>query len=272
MKHLDAAVMRDLANRDPDAVAWFREHLASPCEACEVFLATHSDALDGRTDALLLNLAPARAVEAGAEPANVVPLRRPAPRPRFAAPPGRYWGWMAGAIAASVLMVVLVPRVKGPVSGAAPAGIEGAEGIKGAGRISLEVAVVARSPEGGLRRVDSGADVTKEEVLLVRYHATESGTALLYQQRPDQPPELLGHFPLEAGTHDLAGPEGLAGVSLEADEGPLTLILVAFTSWEPASEADALAALGTDAAADSRPGTVARFDVRVRTGQTSRQP
>ncbi|RYZ42716.1 MAG: hypothetical protein EOO71_06655 [Myxococcaceae bacterium] len=261
MRHLDAAVMRDLANRDPDAVAWFREHLASPCEVCETFLATHSDPLDGHTDALLLQLAPAVETDA----AKVVPLRRPAPPRRFAAPPGRYWGWMAGALAASVLLVVLVPLVKGtaPVQ---------EEGLKGSSRLSLELAVVARGLDGGLRRLDAGADVAKQDVLLVRYHATESGTALLYQQRPGQPPELLGHFPLQAGTHDLEGPEGLAGVSLEADEGPLSLMLVAFTSWEPASEADALAALGTDAAEDSRPGTVARFDVRVQAGQTSRQP
>ncbi|MCY1045659.1 hypothetical protein OV208_30365 [Corallococcus sp. bb12-1] len=267
MRHLDAAVMRDLANRDPVAVAWFREHLASPCEVCEAFLATHTDTLDGRVDAVLLQLAPAEAVEADAS--KVVPLRRPAPPRRFAAPPGRYWGWMAGALAASVLLVVLVPLVKGPVQGPAPFQ---EEGLKGTGRLSLELAVVARGLDGGLRRLDAGADVTKQEVLLVRYHATESGTALLYQQRPGQPPELLGHFPLQAGTHDLEGPEGLAGVSLEADEGPLSLMLVAFTSWEPASEADALAALGTDAAEDSRSGTVARFDVRVQSGQTSRPP
>ncbi|WP_304984904.1 hypothetical protein, partial [Corallococcus sp. CA047B] len=185
-----------------------------------------------------------------------------------AAPPARYWGWMAGALAASVLLVVLVPLVKGPV----PGPVSAEEGLKGSGRLSLELAVVARGLDGGLRRLDAGADVAKDEVLLVRYHATESGTALLYQQRPGQPPELLGHFPLQAGTHDLEGPEGLAGVSLEADEGPLSLVLVAFTSWEPASEADALAALGTDAAQDSHPGTVARFDVRVQAGQTSRQP
>ncbi|RKH08157.1 hypothetical protein D7X74_32225, partial [Corallococcus sp. CA047B] len=74
--------MHDLANREPGAVAWFREHLASPCEVCETFLATHADALDGHVDALLLKLAPTQAVEA-----DVVPLRRPAPPPRFAAPP-----------------------------------------------------------------------------------------------------------------------------------------------------------------------------------------
>lgn len=267
MRHLDTAVMRDLADREPEAVAWFREHLASPCEACETFLATHTDPLDGRVDALLLQLAPADAA-AEEDTAPVIPLRRPAPPRRFAAPPARYWGWMAGALAASVVMVVMVPLVKGP---GAPLDLS-PENLKGSGRISLELAVVARGVDGGLRRLDPGAAVSKDEVLLVRYHATESGTALLYQQRENQPPELLGHFPLEAGTHDLAGPEGLAGVSLETDEGPLALVLVAFAAWEPATEADALAALGTDEASDSRPGTVSRFDVRVQTGQTSRQP
>ncbi|RKH62556.1 hypothetical protein D7V93_09905, partial [Corallococcus llansteffanensis] len=76
MRHLDAAVMRDLADREPEAVAWFREHLASPCEACETFLATHADPLDGRTDALLLQLAPEEAATEE-ETAPVIPLRRP---------------------------------------------------------------------------------------------------------------------------------------------------------------------------------------------------
>lgn len=261
MRHLDATAMAELAGRDPAAVAWFREHLASPCEVCETFLATHTDPLDGRTDALLLALAPARKAEA--EDAPVIPLRSPARARRFAPPPGRYWGWMAGALAASVLMVVLVPRVKGPTKGASEW-----TGVKGPGRISLELAVVARSTDGGLRRLDAGADVASDEVLLLRYHATESGTALLYQQREQQAPELLGRFPLTAGTHDLEGPDGLAGVSLESDEGRLSLALVAFAPGEPDSEQDALAALGADGSPDARPGTVVRFDVRVQSGQT----
>lgn len=258
MRHLDATAMAELAGRDPAAVAWFREHLASPCEVCETFLATHADPLDGQTDALLLALAPERKTEA-----EVVPLRSPARARRFAPPPGRYLGWMAGAIAASVLMVVLVPLVKGPTQGAT-----GWTGVKGPGRISLELAVVARSTDGGLRRLDSGADVTSDEVLLLRYHATESGTALLYQQREQQAPELLGRFPLAAGTHDLEGPDGLAGVSLDSDEGRLSLALVAFAPGEPATEQDALAALAADGSPDARPGTVVRFDVRVQSGQT----
>ncbi|CAM4217738.1 hypothetical protein [Corallococcus exiguus] len=258
MRHLDATAMAELAGRDPAAVAWFREHLASPCEVCETFLATHADPLDGQADALLLALAPERKTEA-----EVVPLRSPARARRFAPPPGRYLGWMAGAIAASVLMVVLVPRVKGPTKEAT-----GWTGVKGPGRISLELAVVARSTDGALRRLDSGADVTSDEVLLLRYHATESGTALLYQQREQQAPELLGRFHLAAGTHDLEGPDGLAGVSLDSDEGRLALALVAFAPGEPATEQDALAALAADGSPDARPGTVVRFDVRVQSGQT----
>ncbi|MBN8231792.1 hypothetical protein JYK02_30200 [Corallococcus macrosporus] len=261
MRHLDATAMSELAARDPQAVAWFREHLASPCEVCETFLATHSDALDGPTDALLLALAPPRkAVE---DDAKVVPLRAPPRARRFAPPPARYWGWMAGALAASVLMVVLVPRVKGPHRDDT-----GWTGEKGPGRITLELAVVARGTDGGLRRLDSGADVASDEVLLLRYHATESGTALLYQQRGDQPPELLGRFAVDAGTHDLQGPDGLTGVSLEPDDGQLSLALVAFAPGERASEQDALAALEADGGPDARPGTVVRFDVRVQSGQT----
>ena len=50
MKHLDAQTMSALAARQPDAVAYFREHLASPCERCEEFLAQHSgpELLDGQ--------------------------------------------------------------------------------------------------------------------------------------------------------------------------------------------------------------------------------
>ncbi|NOK17106.1 hypothetical protein [Corallococcus carmarthensis] len=261
MRHLDAAAMAELAQRDPAAVAWFREHLASPCEVCETFLATHMDPLDGHADALLLALAPARKAEA--QGATVVPLRTPPRARRFTPPSGRYLGWMAGALAASVLMVVLVPLVKGPARGTTEW-----TGEKGPGRISLELAVVARGTDGGLRRLDSGADVTSDEVLLLRYHATESGTALLYQQREHQAPELLGRFALDAGTHDLEGPDGLTGVSLESDEGRLSLVLVAFAPGEPATEQDALAALDADGSPDARPGTVSRFDVRVQSGQT----
>jgi hypothetical protein len=261
MRHLDATAMRELAEREPTTITYFAEHLATPCEACETFLASHTDALDGRTDALLLGLAPER--PEGAD-THGVPLRTPPKPRRFAPPPGRYWGWMAGALAVSVLITVLVPRVKGPVS---PPDSEWT-GQKGPGRIALELAVVARDTDGGLRRLDAGDAVAPDEVLLLRYHATESGTALLYQRRAQGEPELLGRFPLEAGTHDLEGPEGLAGVSLTTDEGPLTLALVAFAPEEDATEEAARSVLAAEGTPEARPGTHARFDVRVQSGQT----
>ncbi|WP_225410686.1 serine/threonine-protein kinase [Stigmatella hybrida] len=264
MRHLDAAAMHALSTREPEAVAYFREHLAAPCEVCETFLAHHAGPglLDGEMDAALLRLAPAPAAE------DLPPLRALKPPRRLPSPSARQWGWMGGALAASLLAVVLVPSLR------TPSAVPEAPwtGVKGPGRISLELAVVAQGLDGQLRRLDAGAAVAPEDVLLLRYHATEAGTALLYQQRAGQPPELLGRFPLEAGTHDLEGPQGLAGVSLEGDEGSLRLALVAFAAGETPSEDAALVALGAGEAAEHRPGTVARFDVHVQPGQTPPRP
>ena len=59
MKHLDAQALSALTAKEPEAVAYFREHLASPCDTCEEFLAqSTTDGLDGQVDALLLALAP----------------------------------------------------------------------------------------------------------------------------------------------------------------------------------------------------------------------
>lgn len=258
MRHLDAAAMHALSTREPEAVAYFREHLAAPCEVCETFLAHHAGPglLDGEADAALLRLAPAPVVED--LPALLPPVRALKPPRRFPSPSARQWGWMAGALAACLLAVVLVPSLR------SPSAVQETPwtGVKGPGRISLELAVVARSLDGQLRRLDPGATVAPEDVLLLRYHATESGTALLYQQREGQPPELLGRFSLEAGTHDLEGPQGLVGVSLEGDEGSLSLTLVAFAAGETPSEE----------ATEVPPGTGARFDVRVQTGQTPPRP
>ncbi|MFP2927997.1 hypothetical protein ACLESO_22915, partial [Pyxidicoccus sp. 3LG] len=83
MRHLDANALRALSHREPDAVAYFREHLTSPCDTCEEFLATHTgpDVLDGQVDALLLALAP---------PAKDAPLNGGGPGPRApGASPGR---------------------------------------------------------------------------------------------------------------------------------------------------------------------------------------
>jgi hypothetical protein len=145
-------------------------------------------------------------------------------------------------------------------------------GVKGpAGNIALELAVVARGADGGLRRLDPESPVEDADVLLLRYHATEAGTALLFQQRAGQGPELLGRFPLEAGTHDLEGPQGLAGVSLEGESGPVTLWLVgAAGNQEPAPDAVREVLVGGSTAWEQSRLAVTRFDVSVGSGQNPR--
>ncbi len=227
MRHLDANALRALTAGEPEAVAYFREHLAHPCEACMEFLARTPGPglLDGQVDALLLHLAPARQEEPRLDEVGDARIRRalrgPAPVWRRAA--------VGLALAAGLTGLVVVTRADvGPLRGEKGAW----DGTKGVGRLALEMSVVARGPGDSLRRMDPGATASDEEVLVLRYHATEAGEALLFQQRGDAAPELLGRFPLQAGTHELEGPQGLVGISLEGESGALTLWLVGFPSGQ----------------------------------------
>jgi hypothetical protein len=261
MKHLDANTMSALAARQPEAVAYFREHLATPCDTCEEFLAQHPGTgwLDGQVDALLLGLAPPK--PAARDEVGWMRLRR---RLRGGARAGR-WAAVATALAACLLGVVLIPRLLNPQPGIPSQQIH--DGVKGSSRISLELAAVARGADGQLRRLDAGAPVPPEDVLLLRYHATEAGSALLFQQREGGAPELLGSFPLQAGTHDLEGPQGLAGVSLSGEAGAVTLWLVASVPGEELSAEEVQQALVEGSLREGNPLSVARFDVFVQNGQ-----
>lgn len=264
MRHLDANALNALAAREPEAVAYFQEHLASPCDTCEEFLATHPGPglLDGETDALLLSLAPPKA-EARLDEVGFARLRR-----RLRAPSSpRRWVAVASAMAACVLAVVLVSRQRASTGTDTPGAWDG---VKGSSRISLELAVVARSAQGTLRRLDSGASVPEGDVLILRYHATEAGTGLLFQQSAGGPVELLGRFPLEAGTHDLQGPQGLAGVSLEGESGSMTLWLVGSPGGEPPSPDTVRAALENGGMREQDLLSIGRFDVYVQNGQNPR--
>jgi hypothetical protein len=242
-------------------VAYFREHLASPCDVCEELLAQHPgpDALDGQVDALLLRLAPRR--EAPLDEVGWMRLRK---HLRTSAYPWR-WVGVAAAVAACLLAMVVVPRLA-----ARPPKEPPQSGVKGSSRIALELAAVARNAEGQLRRLDPGAAVRPEDVLLLRYHATEAGSALLFHQAADGRPELLGSFLLEAGTHDLAGPLGLTGVSLTGEEGPVTLWLVASPAGEALSTEDVLEDLVGGTIREDYPLSVAQFDVFVQNGENPR--
>ncbi len=264
MKHLDAAALSALSARQPEAVAYFREHLASPCEECEAFLAQHPgpDFLDGHLDSLLLGLAPASAApqEPTLDEVGWMRLKR---RLRTSSHPRR-WVAVATAVAACLVGGVLVPRlVKQPQE-------PGWNGVKGSGRIALELAAAARGAGGELRRLDAGAIVTSEDVLLLRYHSTEAGRGLLFQQVGNEAPELLGDFPLEAGTHDLAGTQGLTGVSLTGEQGAVTLWLVASLAGEELSPEKVQRTLAGGTGPEDNPLSTARFDVFIQSGHNPR--
>src|SRR3954468_17014154 len=110
MQHLDEQSYLALQRLEPAAVAHFREHLKTPCEQCEAFLAREasSDLLDGAADEVL-----------GARAELDAPLgevgwarlkRKMAP-----APASRRWAVGGGiaALAAAVLLVISVPRSHG---------------------------------------------------------------------------------------------------------------------------------------------------------------
>jgi hypothetical protein len=146
------------------------------------------------------------------------------------------------------------------------------DGVKGVGRLALEMSVVARGPDDSLRRMDPGTTASDEEVLVLRYHSTEAGEALLFQQRDGAAPELLGRFPLQAGTHELEGPQGLVGVSLEGESGPLSLWLVGFPSGQVPPPEKVREALTRGDMEEGSVLAINRFDlhVRVRKGQNPR--
>ncbi|NTX01364.1 hypothetical protein [Myxococcus sp. CA040A] len=270
MRHLDDEALHALARREPDAVKYFREHLATACEACESFLATHSgpDVLDGQVDAVLLALAPPRS-DAPLDEVGFARVRRRLRAPRLDT---QRWGLIAGAVAAGLLAVVVVPRLRQGGTGVEVGTASQEPGVKGqVGRIALELAVVVRGADGSLRRLDPDTQVDSRDVLLLRYHATEAGTALLFQQRAGEEPQLLGPFDLEAGTHDLQDPQGLSGVSLEGESGPLTLWLAASpTGLQPSVDEVKRVLVGEGERWEQGMLAVTRFDVRVRSSQNPR--
>ncbi|WP_375772418.1 hypothetical protein NR798_16525 [Archangium gephyra] len=260
MRHLDTEALRALDAGEPEAVAYFREHLAHPCEACIDFLARTPGPglLDGRVDSVLLHLAPVRPEAPRLDEVGYARVRRglrgPTPGP---------WRKVAAAMALAAGLAGLVVLTRAQVQ--PPRGQKEAwNGEKGVGTLALETSMVAREPDGHLRRVDPGTTASERDVLMLRYHATEAGEALLFQQRANAEPELLGRFLLQAGTHELEGPQGLVGISLEGESGPLTFWLVGFPSGQVPAPEEVREALTRGDMQERSVLAINRFDLHVR--------
>lgn len=268
MDHLDAAALAALEANDPAATAHFRDHLARRCETCEAFLAqAHGPApLDGYADQVLLSSSGVH--EERPNELELFQIRR-ALGGRFPAPrkEPRRWVPAAAALAAGLVLVLFLGRHLSRPDERPQLGAGGWDGVKATGKqLSLELSAVARAPAGQLRRLDRGAQADAREVLLLRYHATEAGSGLLFQQVRGAAPELLGQFALEPGTHDLGGEGGLTGVSLGGTSGQLTLWLVGFPAGDAPDPERARRVLVQNADAEELGLAAARFDLSVREG------
>lgn len=230
--HLDPERWRALQAREPEAVRHFAAHLARPCATCEAFLADlpDADALDALADEALTAAAASDA--AALEDAlgwervrrRAFPSRR---RTGLTAAAG-----LALAVAAS-LVLVLVPRdEEGSRRELEPQ--LGSGRIKGALPLTLELSPVVQLPDGGVRMVAEGERLPESAVVLVRYHVSEPATATLVLQPEGAKEQVLGHFELAPGTHDLSDAGGQpVGVSLRGERGRVDLSLVARTPGAP---------------------------------------
>lgn len=217
-QHLNASHVEALLRGDPELSRYFSQHLAQPCEVCEQFLATEPrlGLLDGSVDLLLQSVAPSE--DAELDEVGFARIQRAMRPPKRAA-------WRAvpvavGALAASLLVVLGVQRLR-----PAPEGDPAEVGLKGTARLSLELTAAAALPGERVVRVDQGQTLGSDAVLLLRYHASESGSALLLRQREGGEVESLGSFPLLAGTHDLSAQGQVMGIPLSDERGEVTFWL-----------------------------------------------
>lgn len=256
--HLNDKRWEALQARDPDAVAYFARHLAAPCAQCEDYLLharPEPDALDAMTDEALLSLAPAR--EPALDEVGYARLRRRMlpPRPRR---------WLAGAAgiaaAAALTLAVGLERWSGEAATGTSAGT-----LKGEVPLGLELLAAAQLPGGELFQVGPETPLPSAAVVLLRYHATEAAAAVLVREVAGQPPEVLGRFLLEPGTHDLREGAELAGVSLAGEEGPVSLALVARPGVTYPSPEETAAALAPSPRAGGTELTVTRIHLHVTT-------
>lgn len=259
-RHLDVESLKALEQREPEVVRYFADHLARPCETCEAFLAREDAEAD---DAFGLDaLADEALVESSGQPLREDAVGWARVRRKLGAPRRAWLTGALGAVAAVVLALVVRPGTDGP--GVAPS----SQRIKGSGSapLALEATAVARLPDGEVRAVTDGAVLPPEAVVLFRYHASESGDALLVREAPGVPPQVLGRHVLTPGTHDLRDGADLAGVSLEDEHGPVTLVLVA---WPRGEQGDAALEAARVSGQVPQDAAQARLRLRVESGHAA---
>lgn len=221
--HLDAASFAAL-RKDPAAHAALLDHLAQGCDVCDDFLAAHSDAFDGPVDQLLLSLAP-RPAPARDDLAWARLQRRLRGKP---AP--RRWAFAAVASLAAVLAVAVGVGLLRPAAPTTDLG------VKGAGTPQLELQAAVRAGDGHFQALADGTRVPSHGVLVFRARSTVDGVARVFLQSGGAFSEL-GVVRVRAGLHELERDDGLLGVDLAGEAGPVTVWVVVGESPMTAAQA-----------------------------------
>jgi hypothetical protein len=224
--HLDAERWKALQlQRDEELL----KHVAEGCEACDAFL-EGLPGFDGEVDRALLSLAP-RAPSTAADLEAFKRLRRSQRKPRRLG----LWAGAGVALAASVALAV--------ASGALRPAAQWT-GEKGTASTALQVRAAIKSSEGTLTPVDDGARVPQGAALVFQVRSTIAGPGQLFLQRGEAAPVALTQVGLVQGAQELErGSEGLLGVSLQGEHGPVSVWLVAAEA--PMSQERALEAIRT---------------------------
>jgi hypothetical protein len=212
--HLDGASWRALLSAErPDPA--LVEHLAAGCEACEAFLATRSDPLDGEVDRALLSVGPAREA-----PLDELAWRRFTRRQQ--APALRRRRLVVGLALAAGLLVSLGVSLNRPGRDAGWNGLKRSESMGP----SLRLSAARRQSDQAFVRLDEGARVAPGSVLVLRATSSVDGPARVFLERAGQAPVEVGQSALKAGTHELLTDTGLLGVSLDSEQGAVRVWVV----------------------------------------------
>lgn len=220
-QHLDATSWRALLEQASSGGVSTRDalvqHLSAGCEVCDAFLAAHVDDFDGELDRVLLRLTPV--AQAPLDEVGWMRIRR---RLKGGTAPIRRW-IAVGSLAAAVTLVtgaVVLNSSSHPEN-------RTSNGIKGrVGGPMLEVAAALRTGDGAFVRLDDGAHLRRDAVLVFRAESSVDGLARIYLQRGSDPPTEIGEAELRAGTHEIRTDTGLLGVSLEGERGDLNVWIV----------------------------------------------
>lgn len=211
MRHLDETGYALLAKMDPEATAYFADHLAEPCERCEAFLAGREDALGAAADATLH-----RETDGTLDALGYRRIRPGRSSVRRAA------SFAVAALAAVLLAVLVLPRSGGPRE---------EEGIKTAAEpLALELSAVLQTPDGRLQPLAPGAQVPDDGTVLLRYRASAAGRATLRLERSNGSFDALASFDVQPGLHDLEANGEAVGITLHGETGQLRLVVDVATS------------------------------------------